>query len=290
MTGKIGKIYIFICVLASVAAIVLFALINPQPDHFFKVGGGIQKEDGQMGDVPDQKGSGYGTLSLLHEETISSDSIEITLAEDVTQTDITIDGDYMQKSVVVSIESAELAENYYTFFEANPIKENMDISDLDITATGKRVQIRFLMSQIYAYNTKFEQNSDQNALIIQFTNPKVEYGKVVVLDAGHGGDDVGVTGRVSSEDETYSGTEIKEKELTLEIVEVVGQLLYEEDIQVYYTRTDDTNISADDRVALANDLQADMLISIHADESEDTSVYGMRATYNGTFVIPDSSA
>lgn len=75
----------------------------------------------------------------------------------------------------------------------------------------------------------------------------------VVIDPGHGGRDPGAEGA--------SGA--YEKHFTLALSQKVIDLLEETSIQGYLTRADDSTISLEDRVKLANDLNADLFISIH---------------------------
>jgi len=79
----------------------------------------------------------------------------------------------------------------------------------------------------------------------------------VVIDAGHGGEDVGATGA--------SGQ--YEKNFTLSVAKKVSKLLEQNPhIQVYMTRSDDSFISQESRhrPIYANDLNADLFLSIHA--------------------------
>ncbi|OGS02102.1 MAG: hypothetical protein A2339_06240 [Elusimicrobia bacterium RIFOXYB12_FULL_50_12] len=81
---------------------------------------------------------------------------------------------------------------------------------------------------------------------------------VLVLDAGHGGDDPGAVGR--------NGT--KEKDVNLQIVLELGKLFRESGkYDIYLTRQDDTFIPLVDRTNIANEKMADMFISIHCNAS-----------------------
>ena len=78
-------------------------------------------------------------------------------------------------------------------------------------------------------------------------------GKVVVLDAGHGGDDPGA----------INGS-LKEKNIVLSIAQKAGKELQGRGYNVYYTRSKDKFINLRDRTKYANDKAADLFISIHA--------------------------
>ncbi|PJJ76240.1 N-acetylmuramoyl-L-alanine amidase [Thermoflavifilum aggregans] len=77
---------------------------------------------------------------------------------------------------------------------------------------------------------------------------------IVVLDAGHGGSDVGARGSFSLE-----------KNVALAITLKLGQLLEQTqpDVKVVYTRTTDTYPALYERADLANKVHADLFISIH---------------------------
>ena len=82
---------------------------------------------------------------------------------------------------------------------------------------------------------------------------------VVVIDPGHGGEQPGAIGRVH-----------KEKDIVLKVSKKVGEILVKNhpDIEIVYTRTKDTSVTLHDRGSLANRLNADLFISIHADADE----------------------
>jgi N-acetylmuramoyl-L-alanine amidase len=94
----------------------------------------------------------------------------------------------------------------------------------------------------------------------------------VVIDPGHGGKDMGATGA--------SG--LYEKDFALSLSKKVKDLLEKETkIEVYMTRDEDTFISTVDRYRpeYANELDADLFISIHGNTYEDANVSGTEAFY-----------
>ena len=96
----------------------------------------------------------------------------------------------------------------------------------------------------------------------------------VVLDAGHGGKDPGNlgTGR-------YSTTE---KDITLDVTLRIGQYIEENlpEVEVIYTRKDDSFPGLRDRVRIANEAKADLFISIHCDAFDNAGARGA-----GTYVM-----
>jgi len=78
--------------------------------------------------------------------------------------------------------------------------------------------------------------------------------KIVMLDAGHGGDDSGAVG--------YRG--IKEKNIVLKVTKKVTKILEDRGYKVYNTRTRDKFIQLKNRTKMANKMRADIFLSIHA--------------------------
>jgi N-acetylmuramoyl-L-alanine amidase len=88
---------------------------------------------------------------------------------------------------------------------------------------------------------------------------------IVVIDAGHGGEDTGAIGR--------SGT--YEKSVTLAIARRLKDLIDEEPgMRAILTRDTDVFIPLRERVARARRQQADMFVSIHADAYRDRTMTG----------------
>ncbi len=79
---------------------------------------------------------------------------------------------------------------------------------------------------------------------------------VLVLDAGHGGDDAGAT---------QNG--LAEKDLNLRIAQHIKDLSPEYNVEVHLTRSKDETMSLADRVALSNSLHPDYFISVHVNYS-----------------------
>ncbi|WP_375563236.1 N-acetylmuramoyl-L-alanine amidase [Bernardetia sp. OM2101] len=92
---------------------------------------------------------------------------------------------------------------------------------------------------------------------------------VVVIDAGHGGYDVG---NECSDLQRFK----QEKDLVLPVALQLGGYLENllENVKVVYTRKDDIFVSLEDRAKIANDASADLFISIHANHNPIKSIYG----------------
>jgi N-acetylmuramoyl-L-alanine amidase/putative methionine-R-sulfoxide reductase with GAF domain len=101
----------------------------------------------------------------------------------------------------------------------------------------------------------------------------------IVVDAGHGGWDLGTVGRRG----------LLEKDLVLEIAQRLGKLLESRlGADVIYTRQDDNYIPLDDRAVIANQAQADLFVSVHANYSDLPSARGVETYYTNFFSAPGS--
>ena len=95
----------------------------------------------------------------------------------------------------------------------------------------------------------------------------------IVLDAGHGGSDLGTVGRQG----------LLEKDVVLDIVARLGLLARRQGAEVIYTRQDDSYISLEKRAEIANLADADLFLSIHANSSDSPSARGVETYYTNTY-------
>jgi N-acetylmuramoyl-L-alanine amidase len=79
----------------------------------------------------------------------------------------------------------------------------------------------------------------------------------VVVDAGHGGPDNGMTGPLGSRQK------IREKDITLAVSHELAKSLRRQGVEVVMTRTTDTLIGLYDRGPIANERGGDLFLSIH---------------------------
>ncbi len=101
----------------------------------------------------------------------------------------------------------------------------------------------------------------------------------IVVDAGHGGHDTG----------TIGPNGLMEKDLVLDVALRLGRLLETRlGADVIYTRDDDTFIPLETRTAIANEHQADLFISVHANSSPDPSARGVETYYLNFTSNPDA--
>ncbi len=116
--------------------------------------------------------------------------------------------------------------------------------------------------------------SDSRVLKLQVTEPKrvrpvgKHAEKVVVLDAGHGGDDCGAI-----------RDDITEKAITLDIAQRVKEILTQKGYRIEMTRDTDKTVSLQERVEFSEDINPDIFVSIHVNSSEKPGITGLETHY-----------
>ena len=94
--------------------------------------------------------------------------------------------------------------------------------------------------------------------------------RTVVIDPGHGGDELGTQGA--------KGT--LEKEITLSVARRLRTLIESRlGLKVFLTREDDRTMSLDERSAFANNRRADVFLSIHANSAVRPALKGAEVYY-----------
>ncbi|WJH34148.1 N-acetylmuramoyl-L-alanine amidase [Paenibacillus sp. CC-CFT747] len=97
------------------------------------------------------------------------------------------------------------------------------------------------------------EDGSKGQVVVQLKNAKYK----VVLDAGHGDQDPGAI--------SISGKQEKDFNLTM-VLKVKKILDQNPNIQVYLTRSDDTFVTLDGRCEFANNLGANVFVSIHGNK------------------------
>jgi N-acetylmuramoyl-L-alanine amidase len=102
---------------------------------------------------------------------------------------------------------------------------------------------------------------------------------VVVLDAGHGGEDTGARG---------SGG-LVEKDVALDVATRLAERLRARGLKVVMTRDRDVFVPLEERTSIANDARGDLFVSIHANAARSASPRGIE-TYFVSLEASDAEA
>lgn len=195
----------------------------------------------------------------------------IPMPESVKAEEVVLENHYMDKELWVSI-SSEQTKECEAFYETNSVYGNSEnVADGRFEVEKERICLRFALDGVYEYRSIFE----DHILYVEFVPSKEVYEKIIVIDPAYGGEEQGVA---------VEG--VSSKDITLGVAKALKTMFDESDIKVYYTRMDDSNPAADNRVELAEATKADMLIRIEVSGDENSKLYGTSTVYNSKYFIP----
>ena len=164
--------------------------------------------------------------------------------------------------------------NFSVSMESNPNRMVVELRANDRTVAAKRPQV-----------SPLEASAATKALTSLNVKPeddqmRAKTGKFrIALDAGHGGWDLGTVGRKG----------LLEKNLVLDVTRRLGKLLQTRlGSEVIFTRSGDDYLPLDQRADFANQSQADLFVSVHANYSSSASARGVETYYTNTFAPPGS--
>ena len=153
------------------------------------------------------------------------------------------------------------ASNFSVSLEANPYRLVVEIRKVGVTPEPRS------KLDLFAPLNQSVTAADMPARAL---TPRLR----VVLDAGHGGWDLGTVGKQG----------LLEKDLVLDITNRLGALLERRlGAQIIYTRKDDSYVALEKRSEIANLSEADVFLSIHANYSDYPSARGVETYYTNTY-------
>lgn len=133
---------------------------------------------------------------------------------------------------------------------------------------------RVVMDLAGKTNYRLLELPDGGGLAILFT-PLAVKGARIALDAGHGGIDPGASGPGG----------LQEKEVNLDIIRRLSELLTSSGAQIFATRTSDIYIDLSTRRTLLNSYNPDIIVSIHANATLD---HNSKASGTETWYMNDN--
>lgn len=205
------------------------------------------------------------TVEIDENPVLDEKKLNIELPENMTGQDVQISNDYVNHTIYVRFAKAvdNYSEKYIVRGSSNHIA---NLSYYKESGKGVlEIKLDKACEYFYSYQDGF--------LRLEIKDLHEVYEKVVVIDAGHGGSQPGAVKK-----------DICEKNINLDIVLQLKELLDEVDekkIKVFYTRLEDSNPSLAERANMANQLNADLFISVHNNASAD----GRFDNTNGTMVL-----
>jgi N-acetylmuramoyl-L-alanine amidase len=109
------------------------------------------------------------------------------------------------------------------------------------------------------------EDTTKKSIYSQNSSPKENKIDVIVIDPGHGGQNLGAVGPKG----------LKEKDITLDIAKRLEKLLQKEkDLKVVLTRTEDVFVPLEQRGRIANQAGGDLFLSIHCNSAKRKNASG----------------
>lgn len=190
-----------------------------------------------------------------------SATITMTRPDGVGVGNITCSDDYENKRLVITMPG-----NQTSYYSSHKPKMPSGVTfSTKYTSSTNKTKIYLTTKTINGFRVK----EDSKNIYIMNGTPKGIFKHVVVLDAGHGGSDSGAV-----------GNGYYEKDFTLSIVQAAKTYFDSNgDYKVYYTRLTDTYPSLSERYKLANEVNADIFVSVHINSAGSTAT-GTETLYN----------
>jgi N-acetylmuramoyl-L-alanine amidase len=117
----------------------------------------------------------------------------------------------------------------------------------------KKIIVPVIFLFVFSVSISFASSTTTTATFMN-----VLAGKIIVLDPGHGGEDTGAIGP----------TGLLEKTINLQVALDLASILKVQGASVYLTRATDVYVSLQARIALANNLNADLFLCMHHNSIE----------------------
>lgn len=204
---------------------------------------------------------------LFFREEGAEEGIRVPLPPEIRADDIVIENRYIEHGIYIILTGS------YRDFYVNNVLIGKDPKVIGGTV-GEEAGVTRLQLQL-TEPCEQEYIFENGMLYLTFTSPGNLYDKILVLD---------ITGGSSAGN---GKGDVLEADIILELSEKITEKLKDSDIHVYCTRTDDREVTEEEKIKFVNDLQADMLISIRTVAKENSdSVAGIQAVYNRTYFIP----
>ena len=202
-----------------------------------------------------------GIVGPVYEKNNNKSTIMFSKPSGVNIEDIVITDLYNDKKITIEIPGV-----HTNLFNYETLKINdSNVGNIKCEKNGNNTLITIEEKEIFAYNI----SENGNIVTLTLVPPKEKYSKIVVIDAGHGGSDSGAV-----------GNGLVEKNLTLDITKYVKSYLDSSDIKAYYTRLEDTYPTLQERCDLANEIEADLFVSVHINSFTSSSANGTETYYS----------
>ncbi len=183
--------------------------------------------------------------------------------KNLAKTDYQIFYDTERKDLYIEIpnENTNLPEGLYS------INDRL-VKEINVERSRRFTNIRVSFKQNIAYNVLSSMEDEKISVLVTRDSNIIPSERTIVIDPGHGGKDSGAV----------AGS-VYEKHITTPVSLLLRDALMQNGYNVIMTRVDDVDLGLYDRPIIANNANADLFISIHANASLKPQVKGLEVLY-----------
>ena len=172
--------------------------------------------------------------------------------------------------LVIDLQNSDV-NNIKDFIPSSALVSNVRVAQFSLSPMVVRIVLD--LNKAVSYTPKVDDSA--KTLTLTMSEPSIK-GKTVVIDAGHGGYDPGAGGV----------TGLNEKDFNLDLALKLRDKVTALGATVIVTRADDTFVSLSGRADVANQVYADVFVSIHANSSNSTSIRGTSTYFYAPSTVP----
>lgn len=199
--------------------------------------------------------------------TNSGDTVSITLDKADIKNQITVKENPESKKITFSIPKSVIDLGLGSMHINDSLVSSLDI--VDNSSKGSDIVVNYIAGSAIFYNIR----NDSGKTVIDLSTKKLgglgDSKYLVVIDAGHGGYDPGAKYK----------EQLKEKDLNLDIAKRLNTLLKNAGVETVMTRDSDVFVELHERANIANELKADLFVSIHNNWIDSPSYGGTMTLY-----------
>ena len=227
------------------------------------------KEQGELIANLDKHSASEKIVSLSLKSDASDGKLRIPLGKGIKAENVVMENHYTERELWIYIHEGDAG-----FYEKNAVHG-------DVRAVGagwiekqpSGLVLKLQMTDVFEYRSVLENST----LTITYSFPKDVYRQIVVIDPVCGGEERGAV---------YGGC--VEKDIALKVAKLLPLYIDNEEIKLYFTRTEDVTVSAEERIGLVRAVDADLFIRVGVSCDEVClEEYGISGIYNEDYFIPE---